>query len=164
LLRVIRADIQKHLERADIKEGRVIDEIRCGLSKISLEDTKREVCAITASLSELETLSAKLYEDRLTGTINLDTYKQLSVKNEEEIVEKKADRDTLIKALSEAEKNQLDSSNWIKQIRAYLTLEQPDRETLSALIERIEVGENKGTRTQKRQSIRIFYRFVGYLD
>jgi hypothetical protein len=50
---------------------------------------------------------------------------------------------------------------WLRQIREFIALDKPDRETLGALIEKIEVGENEGTRKEKRQSVNIVYRFVG---
>ena len=161
LLEIVRQDIRRHLEQADADEERVINEIQSRLSESSVEEAKRELARLTDRLVELETLGVKLYEDRLNGTINLDTFKTLSTDVEEERIAKQDERNRLAKVVEEAERLTVSIQDWLGSIRSFLSLEKPDHETLAALIERIEVGENEGTRQDKRQSIRIVYRFVG---
>jgi DNA invertase Pin-like site-specific DNA recombinase len=159
LLKIVRDDINLHLEQ--FNGDTVINEIR--LSETSVADTKRELTVITNRLSELETLCAKLYEDRLDGTIDLGTFKAISANIEEERAGKQDKRDKLALAIAEAEEQTVSVQNWLESIQEFLSFEQPARETLAALIDRIEVGENEGTRGKRRQSIRILYRFAGEL-
>jgi DNA invertase Pin-like site-specific DNA recombinase len=163
LLEIVRQDIRHHLEQINTDERRVVKEIQSRLSETSLEDAKQGLSRLTARLSELETLGAQLYEDRLNGTINLDTFKSLSAAAEDERTIKQDERDKLARLVAEFEQQTLNVQNWLGSIRSFLSLENPSNETLFELIERLDVGENEGTRKQKRQSIRISYRFVGYV-
>jgi DNA invertase Pin-like site-specific DNA recombinase len=161
LLEIVRADISSHLEYINADEGLALREIQRRLSEISIEDAKRELLLLEDRLEELQKLGAKFYEDRLTGAINLETYKKLSADTEIELSEKKAEHDKLSRAVTESEGKLINVQKWLEGIRVFMTLEKPDRKTLAALIERIEIGKNEGTRKQKRQSVKIVYRFVG---
>ena len=57
-----------------------------------------------------------------------------------------------------------DRDKWLLAIRDFLSFEMPTHESLTALIEKIEIGKNEGTRARKVQSVKIFYRFVGCVD
>lgn len=165
LLRIIREDIQRQLERIEIDENRVMAKIQSRLSELSLADTKKELQRLSAKLGELDARAAKLYEDRLDGIINLDTFMALSVDAEAERESVQAGHERLAKALAAAERQTLDIERWVSGIRSYLTLDEPDSDTLRGLIERIEVGEREGISKGKgrRQNIRIIYRFVGFM-
>lgn len=103
-------------------------------------------------------MGASLYEDRLSGTISLDTYQMLSITAETELLEKKAAQERLVEVVQKAERVANDVSAWITALRDFLSLEQPDRNLLYSLIRRIEVGEGEGRGKSRRQCIRVIYR------
>ena len=164
LLRVIREDMQRQLERVSVDEGRIVSEIQNRLSSIALDDTKKELQRLSARLDELDAYAARLYEDRLDGAINLDTYMTLSAESEVERGEAQAEHERLSQALETAERQVLGIDRWVSGIRSYLSLDTPDPDTLRALIERIEVGEGEGKGKKRRQAVKIFYRLVGFMD
>ena len=113
---------------------------------------------------ELEQLTAKLYEDKVGGSISEAVFTMLLQKNERERTQK-AER--LGALLAEVDKAQQDVDNiqaWTAAIRKYLTLEDLDRETVEALIDHIEVGERSIVDGQRRQDIKICYRFIGQIE
>jgi hypothetical protein len=128
---------------------------------VSVEETKRELARLTERLTELNGLGAKLYEDRLVGNIDIETFKALSAAADTERIAKQDERDRMEKVLVEAERQTANVKVWLESVRMFLSLEKPDNKTLSALIERIEVGPNEGTRKEKKQTIKIVYRFAG---
>ncbi|MEY8233471.1 DUF4368 domain-containing protein, partial [Oscillospiraceae bacterium 50-16] len=54
--------------------------------------------------------------------------------------------------------------NWTAIIRKYLNLQDLDRTTIDELIDHIEVGERTVVDGQRRQDIKVFYRFVGLVE
>ena len=66
--------------------------------------------------------------------------------------------------LSEERKARQDVENirqWAGIIRRYLDVQELDREIVEELIDHIEIGERSVIDDQRRQDIKIFYRFVG---
>lgn len=163
LLQLLREDIRSNLEVAAIDEKGFIRRLRERMSLPSLNESKKELQKLSERLSVLNKKSVSLYEDRLSGAISLDTYKSLSAANEKEITTAQSEHDRLAVALDAAERIAADVKAWISLLREYLSLEQPDRETLRALIERIEVSEREGRGKIRRQDIWVTYRFVGRL-
>lgn len=163
LLRIVREDVQRQLERISVDEQRVVNEIQSRLTEVSLEETKKGLRKLFARLEELEALGAKLYEDRLNGVINLDTFMRLSADAEAERETVQAEHERLSKALETAERQALDINRWISSIRSYLAMDAPDTVTLRELIKRIEIGEreSKSKGKGRRQAVKIIYRFVG---
>lgn len=69
--------------------------------------------------------------------------------------------------LSEVDKAQQKTAaihNWTAIIRKYLNLKELDRATIDELIDHIEVGERTVVDGQRRQDIKVFYRFVGLVE
>ena len=161
LLAIIREDVRSQLAFAEPCEELIARKLWERRSLPSLEDTKKELAQLSDRIAELDALGASLYEDRLTGKVTPETFKALSAAGDTERSEKQAERDRLARTLAEAEQVSRDVTEWVSCMREYLTLEQPDRDTLRTLIERIEVGEREGRGKERRQDIHIVYRFVG---
>ncbi|MCL2409272.1 MAG: recombinase family protein [Oscillospiraceae bacterium] len=162
LMEIVRQDIRQNLARINIDERCMLKEIQRRISETSGEEAKHELNRLATRLTELETLGTKLYEDRLNGTIGLDTFKTLSAAAEEERAAKQAECSNLAKIVAAVERQTADVQNRVASMRSFLSLEEVDNETLAALIERIEIGEGIGS--EKRQSVRIAYRFAGRMD
>ena len=63
-----------------------------------------------------------------------------------------------------AEKETAAIHNWTAIIRKYLDLQELDRATIDELIDHIEIGERTIVKGQRRQDIKVFYRFVGLVE
>lgn len=163
LLQFIRADVQSQLELAELYTERIAERLRLQRSLPSLVETKKELEQLSKRIGELEALGSSLYEDRLSGEITPEGFLSLSAFADEERSEKQAVYDRLSEILAAAEQATQDVEVWIAALRQYLSLEKPDRAMLDALIERIEIGERVGSGKQRRQDIRITYRFVGQM-
>ena len=50
---------------------------------------------------------------------------------------------------------------WAGIVRRYLDVQELDREIVEELIDHIEIGERSVIDGQRKQDIKIFYRFVG---
>lgn len=162
LLGIIQADVRRQFERITVDEERVVQEIQRRLSETSLSDIKKELRDLSEKLTALNDYAARLYEDRLAGAINLDTFLQLSAQTEADCIAVTSEHKRLASAADTAEH----IGRWVNGIRRAATLEAVDREMLCALIERIEVGEREtGSKGKlRRQAVRIPYRFVGQLE
>ena len=115
-------------------------------------------------VGELENLTAKLYEDKYTGAIGESAFLVLAQKNEQERLAKAERLKTLLFEVEAAEKKTAAIHNWIAIIRKYLDLRELDRAVVDELIDHIEIGERTVVDGQRHQDIKVFYRFVGFLE
>jgi len=114
-------------------------------------------------LTELDRLSAKLYEDKLVGQISPETFANLIANSEAERTEIEEERLRLTEAQAVIDSQLLNIENWIASIRRHMSLEELDSETLRELIEKIEIGEQRVVDGIKQQDIKIYYRFIGFM-
>ena len=71
---------------------------------------------------------------------------------------------TLSYYLQSAEKKLAAIQEWTAIIRKFSDLSVIDRAIVDELIDRIEIGERYYTEGQRKQDIKIFYRFVGQVQ
>lgn len=167
LKRIVLGEIRAHAEAVAFDEAAVLEKLKKQVSSKDasrLELERQEIGRLRRRILELEQLTAKLYEDKVGGSISEAVFTMLLQKNERERIQKVERLDVL---LAEADKAQQDMDNiqaWAASIRKYLTLEDLDRETVEALIDHIEVGERSIVDGQRRQDIKIYYRFVGQIE
>ena len=115
-------------------------------------------------MQELEDLTAKLYEDKYTGEINEDTFMLLAQKNEQTRSEKAERLNVLLSEMESSEKKLAAIQEWTAIIRKFSALSVIDRTIVDELIDHIEIGERYYTEGQRKQDIKIFYRFVGQVQ
>lgn len=106
-------------------------------------------------------MTARLYEDKVAGSLSEATFKVLIGKCEEERSQRAERLEALTSELCGAQRVCEDAQKWAGAIRSCLTVQELDRDTIDALIERIEVGERTFIDGRRHQDIRIYYRFVG---
>jgi len=90
LIQVVREDMQKQLDEVAVDEER----------------------------EKLDAQAAKLYEDRLNGSINLDTFMRFSADAEAGRIEVQSEHEKLLQALESAGRQTLDIGRWISGIRS----------------------------------------------
>ena len=126
-----------------------------------LADAQQEIGRLRRRVQELETMTAKLYEDKYSGTISGETFTVLAQKNEQERVSKAKRLDALLSEVGKAQQKTAAIHNWTAIIRKYLDLQELDRAVIDKLIDHIEIGERTVVDGQRRQDIKVFFRFVG---
>ena len=167
LKKIVIAEIQRQAQAVSLDEAAVIEQIRRkqeSNSEQRLSDTQQEIKMLRRRVRELEDMTAKLYEDKISGAITDSAFTVLTTKNEQERLTK-AER--LKALLSEEEQLRQDEANiqqWTASIRRYVNLQELDRETIDELIDHIEVGEIYRVDGKRQRDIKVYYRFVGTLD
>ena len=86
-------------------------------------------------------MTAKLYEDKVSGTITGATFSMLIEKSEQERIQKSEQLDALLAEADKARQDMEDIQKWASIIKKYLDLQELDRETVDELIDHIEIGE-----------------------
>lgn len=164
LAQIVLAEIQTQAQEVTLDEDAVVDRLKCridGYNADRLAGVRQEIAKLRHRVTELEALTAKLYEDKYGGAISQDTFVLLMQKNEHERIAKAQRLDILLSEVNEAEKKTAAIHNWVAIIRKYLNLCELDRAVVDDLIDHIEIGERTVIDGQRHQDIKIYYRFVG---
>ena len=115
--------------------------------------------------AEMDKLFARLYEDRVNGTISEQNYTMLSQKYQTEQAELTEKIEKINAELSEVKQTEADAEKWISLVKQYVEPKALDATILNALIEKIVVHEAEKDATGLRnQDVEIYYRFVGKIE
>lgn len=159
LLEIIREDVKNRLDSIDVDEDRIVREIRKRFNGASLDEAKNRSYLLAARLGELESEGKTLYENRLRGIINVDTFKSQYQKTQNERTAIGAEYEQLSGLIAAEERRMLDRDRVIPKLREFLSLEIPTNETLAELIDHIVVSESEGKGNHRTHSVRIIYQF-----
>jgi hypothetical protein len=162
LLSIIRDDVQNRLESAGIDEDRIARDIRERFGGATQDEAKKQREGLAAKLGELASAGKKLYEDRLKGVIDVETFKSLYEEARNERAAAKVEYDRLSEVLAAEERRLLEKDRATPKLREFLSLESPSNETLAELIDHIVVGESGGRSRYRTHDVRIVYRFEAY--
>ena len=157
-------EIKAHAKAVMVDENAVLDKLKKQASAESAarrETIQQEIGRLRRRVQELEHMTAKLYEDKVSGTITGATFSLLIEKSEQERIQKSEQLNALLDEADKARQDMEDIQKWASIIKKYLDLQELDRETIDELIDHIEIGERTVIDGQKQQDIKIFYRFVG---
>lgn len=157
-------EIRAHSQAVTQDENEVLDKLKQQIlyeSTAKQEDSKLEISRLRRRIGELEHMTAKLYEDKVSGTINSDTFAILIQKSEQERIQKATRLEALLAEERKARQEVENIRQWAGIIRRYLDVQELDREIVEELIDHIEIGERSVIDGQRHQDIKIFYRFVG---
>jgi DNA invertase Pin-like site-specific DNA recombinase len=126
----------------------------------SLDDIKKELEKDRLKItSNIQTI----YQDRIDGNITLDSYKMLVIPYEQKLKETNDKLEELeiemIKRKSTANK----IPDYTKQIKKLLDIENPNRDLLFTIIDRIEADENRNITIKFKYNILDDYTFT-YVD
>jgi len=116
-----------------------------------ISNKEEEVKALKGNIADLQRKIDKLYEDKFNTIISTETYIRLSKDTEDKI---KLCHSRIIELESEKEAEPLNKFNvkeLEKQIKKLINIKKPTRDLLSALIEKIEVDDEK--------NVEIIYKF-----
>ena len=167
LVRLVTAEIKAQAQAVTLDEMAVVGRLKRKIVEYDeqrLTDTKQEIGRLRRRIQELENVTAKLYEDKYSGTISESTFMVLTQKNEQERLIKMERLDALQSEVDKVQQKTAAICNWTAIIRKYLDLQELDRATIDELIDHIEIGERTVVDGQRRQDIKVFYRFVGLVE
>ena len=164
LQQLILNEIKAHAEAITVDEAAALEKLKKQASSADTmrqENTRQEIASLRRRVQELEHLTAKLYEDKVSGAISEATFLMLIEKSEQERIQKADRLDTLLAEAGKMQQKLTDIQKWTALIRTYLHMETLDRDAVDELIDHIEVGEATVVDGKRHQNIKIFYRFVG---
>ena len=164
LSELVMREIRAHAGALTLDENAVLDKLKKRLSADDAkrqEDTRGEIGRLRRRIQELEQMTAKLYEDKVTGAISADTFSTLIQKSELERQQKSERLSELQAAVSRYEQDNANIQKWAALIHKHLDIRELDREIVDELIDHIEIGERTVIDGQRHQDIKIYYRFVG---
>lgn len=173
LLEIVRQDLNTliSLSDEDVKQM-VEDVIHAEFGDINMQAKKLQKEKCETRLVTINKIITKLYTDNAEGKLDDNRLTQMVADFEREA-------DGLNKTIAElnavnpAEKIEQNYADFFSLAKEYSYIEELDRETLLTFVERIEVGPKvfpEGVKYQSRnhpsyrQSIRIFYKFIGELS
>ena len=164
LQQLILNEIKAQAKAVTVNEAAVLEKLKKQVSSADTmrqENTRQEIASLRRRVQELEQMTAKLYEDKVSGTITEATFLMLIEKSEQERIQKSDRLDALLSEAGKVQQELSDLQKWTALIRKYLNLTELDRNTVDELIDRIEVSEATVVDGKRHQNINIFYRFVG---
>lgn len=95
-------------------------------------------------------MTAKLYEDKVSGVINNDIFAVLIQKSEQERLQKTERLEVLLTEERKARQKVENIQQWAGIIRRYLDVQELDREIVEEPIDHIEIGERSVIDGQRR--------------
>ncbi len=112
---------------------------------------------------EVTRLFDRLYEDSLSGHISNDNFTRLIDKYQSEQEQLLGQIATLENALQEVKDNQKNALQWADLMAEYAGIQELNAENLNLLVKRIEVFDRTETESGVNQTVKICYRFGGYI-
>ena len=167
LAQIISEEIRAQAQAVTLDKDAVVGKLKCQIADLDerrLSGVKQEISRLRRRVHELESLTAKLYEDKYSGAISGDTFVLLMQKNEQERLAKAERLEALLAEVNAAEKKVAAIHDWAVLIQKYLNLQKLDRAVLDELIDHIEIGERTVVDGQRHQDIKVFYRYVGLVE
>lgn len=174
LVELVRQDLNSLLALSDQEIEELAQEAarRVG-SKENLQARKMKRERAEARVAAIDKIVTKLYTDNAAGKLDDDRLSRMVADLEKESAGLKATLEEL-SAPSPAQQTADSYTRFFELARSYTHLEQLDRDTLVTFVDRIEIGpklyENGGHKVPARanqpyrQSVRIFYKFIGEIE
>ena len=164
LAELVMGEIRSHAEALELDEAAMLDRLqaqRTAADAERQESVRQEIGKLRRRVYELEQMTAKLYEDKVCGSISAASFAVLLEKAEQERRQRSDRLDTLLAEVRQYEQSAADIQSWAAVVRKHLHIREIDRETVDELIDRIEVGEKTVVDGKNVRDIKIYYRFVG---
>ena len=109
-------------------------------------------------------LYEKLYEDNVDGKVTDEWFMQLSHRYEMERLELKGKIAACRERLQGLVSAKRGRDMFLRTVRRFMEMQTLTAPLLQELIDHIDVYETEGTGKNRTQRVKIFYRFVGYID
>jgi len=164
LAQIVLNDIRHYACLTDderIKIATALHDSRSGGERESGEKLHRRLQEIDSRLETIAIAFKKLYEDRVSGIIPEEMFKDMisSYTSEKDRLQEEYEKNSgELETHSDVEQ---DISTWLELVAKYEEIISLDRSTILELIESVEVQETFDTDGQRHLEIWINYRFIG---
>ena len=138
LTELVLSEIRAHAEALELDEAAMLDRLqaqRTAADAERLESVRQEIGELRRRVYELEQMTAKLYEDKVCGSISAASFAVLLEKTEQERRQRTDRLDTLLAEVREYEQSAADIQSWAAVVRKHLHIRELDRETVDELID-----------------------------
>lgn len=166
LYNAVLSDIQYHARLAYEDRGRAVALAVKMNAKVDGNNGKSNESKLKQAkkrYDEVTRLFDRLYEDSLSGRISNDNFTRLIDKYQTEQEQLLGQIQGIENALQEVKDNQMNAVKWADLMAQYAGLQELTAENLNLLVERIEVFDRAETDGEVTQTIKICYRFGGYI-
>ena len=163
----IKADIDRHAEKAMRNKEKFIDNVLRGMNESSMarsEKTKAEIEKLKKRNAELDQMYIRLYEDYSSGKLSEKKFTMMSAHYEQEQEtneEKLTELEKQYQAKSAATAN---AEQFTESLAQCVGMKKLTASVLNTLIEKIEVHNPVMVNGVKEQKLTIYYKFVGQID
>ena len=123
-----------------------------------------EIQKFTSRIEQVSELCIRCYEDNVSGKLTDSLFLQFSQKYEAEKLELKNKIADYRKRLNEVNDMQLSKDRFIAAVKRFMAMDYLSAPLLRELIDRIDVYDVTGTGKNRKQTVKIHWRFVGYLE
>lgn len=174
LVEVVRRELNSLISLSEDEVSALVSELvnsdEYHRQRIQRQQTLREV---EQKMASLQAAMSKSYEDSITGVLSATLFASMQEKWNRQFDALEQEKQTLQASLHSAADPQENYDKFFALVQGYTHIETLDREAVETFIERIEVGpkilpEGRVRATHRgqayRQSIKIYYRFIGSLE
>ena len=164
---IVRLQLQCFSELLTNDEGTFVDILAKKTNKDMLAEKKHlesELQKATARNEKVLHLYEKIFEDNDEGKVTDEMFMAMSHKYEVERMELKERIKEIRQQLQKLENQQAGLEVFIRTVRRVLQMEKLTAPLVKEFIDHIDVFEAEGTGKNKTQRIKIYYRFVGYIE
>lgn len=167
LYETVLADIKRIARLAMDSDDKFIDFIISNHRKNETTKTaqsEKDLKKYSRRLAELDDIFAKLYEDRVSGSVTERNYATLSAKYEQEQIELEEKIAFLSAEVKESKAANQNAETFAEMIKEYADITELSAAMLNTLIDKILIHETEVVDGEPVQRIEIYYKFVGILE
>ena len=163
----IKADIDRHAEKAMRNKEKFINNVLRGMNESSMarsEKTKAEIEKLKKRNAELDQMYIRLYEDYSSGKLSEKKFTMMSAHYEQE---QEANEEKLIELEKQYQAKSAATANaeqFTESLAQCVGMKKLTASVLNTLIEKIEVHNPVMVNGVKEQKLTIYYKFVGQID
>lgn len=137
-----------------------------GQRRQRLQGAIKEREKVSKRLDQIPTLIQKAFEQNVSGKLPDDLYSEMVSGYQQERTELAAKHEELTAMIEQEEKDSAGLQQFLELVDRYTNVQELDRALLNNLIDKIEVylPETDPLTGQIKRRIKIYYRFVGYIE
>jgi site-specific DNA recombinase len=124
----------------------------------------RELRAMLARCTELDSLFTKTYEDNTSGKLSDERFMMITKHYDDEQLSLKKKISALQAEIDAEEKSKYSAASFLRTVKKYTDIQELAPTILNELVEKIVVYQAEGTGKGRTQRLEIHYNFIGTLD
>ncbi len=125
---------------------------------------KKNIDTAKRRLDQIDSIIAKLYEDKVVGEITAEMFTKLSAKYIAEQEEQSAALKSAQKELSVLEAKKTDVTKFIGLVRQYSHISELTPQILNEFIDKVTVHQAEKVDGKRRQDIEVYFNGVGQIS